>query len=146
MTTHREIASSCHCGNIALTVYWPGPGEMIPVRECGCGFCVKHGGRHTSHPEGRVDVRIADDTLVERYRFGTRTADFHICRTCGAEPLITSSIDGRLYAVVNVNCFDGVDADELVTSASDFDGEAVDDRLARRARNWIADVRFLTQD
>jgi hypothetical protein len=51
-------------------------------------------------------------------------------------------IDGRLYAVVSVNAFEGVDPVLLRRSPASFDGEGTDDRLARRKRNWIADVRF----
>jgi hypothetical protein len=79
---------------------------------------------------------------VAHYAFGTRTADFHICRTCGVFPLVTCDLDGRRYAVVNVNTFEGVDPEELVRSSADFEGESVGDRLARRRRNWIADVRI----
>lgn len=142
MAGGRTIASRCHCGNISLEFHWPGDGPLIPVRACGCSFCTKHGGVHTSHPDGRVDVRVDAPDLVERYRFGHRTADFHVCKRCGAVPVITSMIDGELYAVVNVNCFEGVDRETLVASASDFEGENAQSRLDRRKRHWIADVTF----
>ncbi len=74
--------------------------------------------------------------LVNRYRFGTETADFYICTRCGVAPIVTSEIDGSGYAVVNVNCFDDVDPAELDESPTDFDGEGTEDRLARRQRNW----------
>ncbi|MGZ8254573.1 MAG: hypothetical protein ACXWVT_06960, partial [Burkholderiaceae bacterium] len=61
---------------------------------------------------------------------------------CGAVPLATSTIDQRVYAVVNVNTFDDFDASILVPSTVTFDNESVPGRLARRARNWIGDVRF----
>jgi len=57
-------------------------------------------------------------------------------------PVVTSRIDGRLYAVVNVNTFDGVDPSLLRQSPSNLEGETEADRLARRARNWIGDVAF----
>jgi hypothetical protein len=58
-------------------------------------------------------------------------------------PVVTSEIEGRLYAVVNVNTFDGVDAALLKRSPANFDGEGTGSRLARRARNWIANVQFI---
>jgi hypothetical protein len=58
-------------------------------------------------------------------------------------PVVTSSIDGRLYAVVSVNAFEGVEASLLRREPASFDGEGEDSRLARRKRNWIADVEFL---
>jgi hypothetical protein len=89
-------------------------------------------------------VRIADPALVHRYAFGTKTADFHVCTVCGVVPVVTSRLDGRDYAVVSVNAFDGVDPALLQRAPVSFDGEGEGDRLARRQRNWIADVRFET--
>ena len=96
----------------------------------------------TSNPSGRLEVVIRDRSLATRYGFDTRTAEFHICARCGVVPVVTSLIDGRLYAVVSVNAFEGVDPVLLRRSPASFDGEGTDDRLARRKRNWIADVRF----
>lgn len=57
--------------------------------------------------------------------------------------VVTSKIEGRLYAVVNVNTFNGVDSALLRRSPADFDGEGTDSRLARRARNWIGNVEYV---
>ncbi len=132
----RQIHGSCHCGNVRFTFDWPVSGGFIPVRACGCAFCQKHRGVWTSHPKGLVKLSVDDPSRVQRYRFGTETADFHICSTCGVAPIVTSEIDDSSYAVVNVNCFDNVDRSELEESATDFEGEATEDRLARRKRNW----------
>jgi hypothetical protein len=56
--------------------------------------------------------------------------------------VVTSRIDDHLYAVVSVNAFEGVEASLLRRAPANFDGEGTDDRLARRKRNWIADVEF----
>jgi len=55
---------------------------------------------------------------------------------------VTSAIDDHLYAVVNVNTFDGIDQSALVRTATNFDGEGTSDRLERRKTNWIRDVRI----
>jgi hypothetical protein len=55
---------------------------------------------------------------------------------------VTSAIDDALYAVVNVNTLDGIDAFWFVRTAADFDGEGAGERLERRQRNWIARVRI----
>ena len=136
------IHGSCHCRNISLVLRWePDPLE-IPARACGCSFCSKHGGVWTSNPNGSLSVKVGDPALVSRYEFGTRTAFFHICTRCGVVPLVTSQIDNRLYAVVSVNALESVDPAWLDRAAANFDGEDVESRLARRQRNWIADVRF----
>ena len=137
------IHGRCHCGNIAFTLTWePDPSE-IPARACGCSFCTKHGGVWTSHPGGALRVRVEDPSRVSRYTFGTRTADFHVCTRCGIVPVVTSRIDDKLYAVVSVKAFEGVDASLLRRAPASFDGEGEDSRLARRKRTWIAEVEFL---
>lgn len=139
-----RIEGGCHCGNISYALQWPGDGAEIPVRVCGCTFCTKHGGAWTSHRDAELIAHVREPTLVSKYRFGTGTADFHVCARCGAVPLVTSGIDDRLYAVVNANTFEGVKPSSLVRTASNFDGEGTGDRLDRRKRNWIRSVRFST--
>ncbi len=140
------IHGKCHCGNIAFQLTWePDPTE-IPARACTCSFCLKHGGIWTSNPRGALEVAIQNTALVSKYGFGTRTAEFHTCARCGIVPVVTSRIDGRLYAVVSVNAFEGVDPSLVSRAPADFDGEGTDSRLARRKRNWIPDVRFLERN
>ena len=74
-TAMRRIQGSCHCGNTRFTLDWPHAGPTIPVRACGCVHCTKHRAAWTLHPEGRFNLRIADDLQVTRYRFGSNTAD-----------------------------------------------------------------------
>ena len=136
------ISGRCHCGNISFTLDWrPEPVE-IPARACTCTFCRKHGGVWTSCPGGTLKVMIEDRSRVSTYAFGTKTADFHVCAACGIVPVVTSRIDGRLYAVVSVNAFEGVEPGFLRRAPATFDAEDEETRLARRKRNWIADVQF----
>jgi len=137
------IQGKCHCGNISFSLAWePDPVE-IPARACNCSFCVKHGGVWTSNPSGALRVTVKDSSLVSRYVFGTKTAEFHICTRCGIVPVVTSQIDGHLYAVVSVNALEGVDQSSLRRAPASFDGEGTESRLARRKRNWIANVDFV---
>jgi len=135
-----QIRGACHCGNLAFELDWPDAAVPIPARACGCTFCRKHGASWTSNPEARLRVIVQDAAQVERYNFGTRTADFHVCKRCGVPAVVTSRIDGHDYAVVNINAFEGVDPAVFDRSTSDFDGEATEDRLARRKSRWIASV------
>jgi hypothetical protein len=134
------LDGKCHCGNIALTLEWLD--DEIPARACGCSFCVKHGGVWTSSPRARLRVKMIDESLVSRYAFGTRTATFHVCARCGAVPFVTSEIEGRVHAVVNVNALEGVDPSRVRRATADFEGEDIASRLARRKRNWIGEVRI----
>lgn len=137
---HTVIDGACHCKNIRYTLAWPGDVADIPVRQCGCGFCRQHGGWWTSIPQASLSAILVDEAAVSRYRFGTGTADFHVCANCGVVPFVTSEIDGNVYAVVNVRTFLNIDTGELQRSATDFDAEDIGTRLDRRKRNWIPAV------
>lgn len=136
------ICGGCHCGAITFKLDWQPEPDAIPARACSCTFCRKHGGVWTSCPGGRLAVSIRTPTRVSRYRFGTQTADFHVCPACGVVPVVTSAIGGRIYAVVNVNAFENVPASLLRRADANFDAEDEHVRLARRASNWIPDVVF----
>ena len=136
------LNGKCHCGNISFALEWEGNPAELPARACGCSFCVKHGGVWTSNPKSRLVVTFRDDSLVSKYVFGTRTATFHVCSRCGTVPLVTSEIASHLYAVVNVNALENVDPATLHRTAANVEGEDVESRIARRTRNWIADVRI----
>src|SRR4051794_3640898 len=103
------ITGACHCRNIAVSLDWEGDAPEIPARACACSFCQKHGGVWTSNPNARLTVTIRDPAQVSRYNFGTGTAAFHVCSTCGVVPVVTSEIDQHVYAVVSVNVLENVD-------------------------------------
>lgn len=138
-----QFPGSCHCGNItfSLTVQ-PAPTELR-ASACSCSFCTKHGAVWTAHPSGALKVQVKEPALVSRYSFATKTAQFHVCSRCGVAPVVTSKIEGRLYAVVSVNALEGVDPSLFRHKPVSFDGESVPARLARRQQHWIADVEYI---
>ncbi len=83
---------------------------------------------------------------MSRYTFGTRTAEFHVCSNCGIVPVVTSRIDGRLYAVVSVNALESIEPSLLRRASATFEGESEEIRLTRRKRNWIANVEYVEGD
>ena len=137
------IEGRCHCGNIGFSLGWEPDPEEIPARACDCSFCTRHGGVWTSCPDGHLRVSVQDAALVSHYAFGTRTAKFHVCARCGVVPLVTSTIDGHCYAVVNVNVFEGIEPARLKHGPASFGEEEADVRLARRQRYWIRHVEFV---
>jgi hypothetical protein len=139
------IRGSCQCRNITFLLRWEPEPTTIPARACTCSFCAKHGGVWTSNPGASLKIAIEDPSRVSNYSFGTHTAEFHVCASCGVAPVVTSRIEGRLYAVVSVNAFEGVDPALLQRAAASVDGETGSSRLARRQRNWIADVEFVAR-
>ena len=140
------IHGSCHCRNISFLLDWQPEPMEIPARACSCSFCVKHGGVWTSSPTGALAVEVKDASRVSKYSFGTKTAHFHVCAVCGAVPVVTSQIEGRTYAVVNVNAMEEIDPTLLRRAPVSFDGENETSRLSRRAKGWIPNVRFAGSD
>jgi hypothetical protein len=137
------ISGRCHCGNISFSLTWEPDPVHIPARACTCSFCAKHGGVWTSNPRGALRIVVADPALASKYTFGTGQASFHTCARCGIVPVVTTRIDDKLYAVVSVNAFEGVDQSIIRRESTNFDGEDGNARLARWRRNWIANVEYV---
>ena len=98
----RTISGKCHCGNIAYRLEWPEAGKAIAVRACGCTFCTKHGGVYTSHPGAALSARVGDENLVNKYAFGTKTAEFYVCVRCGASGLRPSGTSSTSISKLHV--------------------------------------------
>jgi len=137
----EQINGSCHCGNVCFTFDWPADQSEIPVRACTCSFCQKHGGRWTSHPSGQFSLQVATSARMTIYRFGSETADFHVCANCGVVPIVTCWIEDQRFAVVNANSFIDIDGARLVEMPMNFDAEPTQARLARRRTTWTPEAR-----
>jgi hypothetical protein len=87
-----------------------------------------------------LEVSAADWSLVELYRFGTRTADFLICRRCGVFIAAISDLETAPCAVVNVNCLDDRDRFTAQATMHEFQSETLETRTYRRAVNWMPAV------
>jgi hypothetical protein len=96
-----------------------------------------------SHPPGILEVAIREPNGVSKYSFGTHTADFYVCSKCGCVPVVTSTIEGRKYAVVNVNTFEEELGTRVRAAPVTHAEEVGATRLARRAKNWIRNVEVL---
>ncbi len=127
----------CHCGNIQVQVRLPKLPIETLVRSCACSFCRSHATRTVSDPDGHVDIQASDGSLLHRYRFGSRTADYLICRQCGVYVGAVCETAAGLRAVVNTPCLRDRAAFTQDAATPDYDGEALDQRLARRTKNWM---------
>ena len=137
-----DLHGSCHCGALRLSFHTARPLDALAWRRCGCDFCRRHGGFYTSDPQGRLVVEVTEPGALRRYRFGQKTADFLICAHCGVFMAVTAEIDGHLHAVVNLAVIDPPLAPPADIPIMDFEGETVENRTARRKRNWIGCVHI----
>src|ERR1700760_68201 len=125
-----EHKGSCHCGNLQVQLRLTRPPGENAIRSCSCTFCRSHGTRTVSDPAGQVEIRAEDWPLVERYRFGSRTADFLICRRCGVYVGAVCETQAGLRAVVNTLCLEDRAAFAADAVRPDYDGELTADRLS----------------
>jgi len=93
--THMDHLDGCHCANIHVRLRLSKPPEDNPLRACTCSFCRSHSPRMVAGLGGLFKVWADDWSLVENYRFGTRTCDFLICRRCGVFIAGSRGNDGR---------------------------------------------------
>jgi hypothetical protein len=137
-------SGGCHCENISVTLRLSRPPEQMPLRSCSCAFCRAHGTRTLSDRDGLVEIAAGDWSLVQRYQFGSRTADYLLCRRCGVYVGAVCETRNGLRAVVNVNCLADRAAFTQAPAAPDYEGESTDARLDRRSTNWMPAILELS--
>ena len=135
MSRRHVYPGSCHCGNVTVRLESERTPAELGLRADNCSFCVRHHGRYTSDPAGELHLAVRDEALLSRYRFGTRTAEFLICRECGV--FVAAYMPEPPVGVVNVHALDAR-ADFLACplQVADLDHESLEARLARRRARW----------
>ena len=136
------FAGGCHCGNLAYVFEASAGLDVLGLRADMCSFCRAHGARNTSDPNGAMRIRVRDGTLLERYRFALKTADFLICIRCGVYigALLPEANGG--WFTVNVNTFAHPPSLDFPVVPHDFDAEDVPARIARRKARWTPVAAF----
>lgn len=135
-----QHAGGCHCGNLRVQLRLTRLPADNRIRSCACSFCRAHATRTVSDPAGLFEVWAEDWALVEPYRFGSRTADYLVCRRCGVYIGAVCETAAGLRAVTNTNALNDRDAFTQPPARPDHEGEATEARLARRAANWTPTV------
>ncbi len=131
-----QYQGECHCRAIGYAYRTALAPRQWPIRACQCSFCRAHGARTTSDPSGRVEFKIADDTRLQRYRFGQRTADFLVCSACGVYIGAVIDTENGTFAIVNINVLDPVPEDLGAPQSMTYEGESAEQRVRRREERW----------
>ena len=139
--SHR-FEGRCHCGNISFVFDTSARLDVLGLRACQCSFCRAHGARTTSYPKGAIAIKVADESKLQRYRFGLNTADFFICRDCGVFVGAMMEEDGKRWITVNANTFRPVPAYDIAGAANDFGAEDASSRGDRRKLKWTPVTEF----
>ena len=133
----------CHCGNLSVSFETEKTPATLGVRSCKCSFCGPRSARSASDNAGRVSIRVKDEAALSRYRFGEKTADFLVCRTCGAYMGATfADDDGRAYATLNSRFFENADEFPAIGAHVSYAAEDAAAKRARRRRLWTPVAEF----
>ncbi|MFV3333404.1 GFA family protein [Pseudomonas sp. NY15437] len=138
------LQGSCHCGSLAVrTELSHDPADYTP-RACDCDFCRKHGAAYISDAQGQLAIhcRSAADSL--RYRQGSGTVEFLLCRRCGVLTAALWEDAGKTYAALNVQILDNPATLGAPQPASPRQ-LPLNERKERWRKLWFADVR-ITRD
>ena len=128
-----RVDGACHCGNLSFTLETRQTRETIAPRACDCGFCTRHGAQCWSDSEGSVTIAVREDALLQRYRFGERTADFLVCKRCGVYLGAMIGEGASARATVNLRLTALRDVPAAVVS---YQAESREARVARRLARW----------
>jgi hypothetical protein len=144
MTVHTA-SGACHCGNIVVELALAAPPGSYRPRVCDCEFCRKHGAAYVSDPKGSVQIGIRETRELVKYRQGSRSADFLLCRSCGVLVAVLYDHRERLYAAINARAVDSSAHWAEEQSVSPMELSAAE--KAERWRDvWFADVKILGLD
>lgn len=77
-----------------------------------------------------------DAKAIHRYRFGSKTADALLCRSCGVYVGVILEADAKTYGVVNVNVFDDQAPFARDAETMNYEHESAVERIARRKAKW----------
>jgi DNA-binding winged helix-turn-helix (wHTH) protein len=128
-----EYPGACHCGALHVRYHTAMPPSEWSVRACQCSFCSAHGALSASDPGGSLRFSADDETLLHRYRFGTHTAEFWLCRCCGV--YVGATIDAG-FGIVNVRALRPMPEGLPAPVAMSYEGEVPEARRARRINRW----------
>jgi hypothetical protein len=132
----RSYEGACHCGALSYRFDTRLPPAAWAVRACQCQFCRLHAALTSSDAAGSLSFHAGELSDLQRYRFGARTADFLLCRRCGAYlgATIRSSASG--FGLVNLRTLRPMPGDLCTPEPMNYDGESPAQRMARRESRW----------
>ena len=135
-TILQSHEGACHCGALGFTYRTGLPGERWSVRACQCSFCRLHDALSTSDPGGELVFAVREPQLLQRYRFGGRTADFLLCMRCGVYVGAQMTADGRAFGILNIHALRAPPSGLPRPVAMSYDGETAAERRSRRMQRW----------
>jgi hypothetical protein len=90
----------------------------------------------TSDPSGLIAFECSDLPSLQRYQFGSLSAEFLVCRRCGVYLGAQLASDGRRWGILNVRTLTPVPADLPGGELMDYEEETPEIRRRRREARW----------
>ncbi len=80
--------------------------------------------------------------MLQKYRFGLRTADFLLCTECGVYIGAVIETDSGAYGIVNVHALSETPEGLAATAPISYDAEDTGGRVSRREERWTPVTDF----
>ena len=135
-TSLKSHEGRCHCGAIGFVYRTALAPEDWPIRACQCTFCRLHAGLTTSDPDGSLLFFADEPEALNRYEFGLKTADFLICRNCGAYVGATTRAGTTRFGIINVRVLHSLAGLLRNPELMNYDSQDASERQARRELRW----------
>ena len=132
----NSIKGSCHCGNLKATLTTSKKPQDMWLRACQCDFCRSHNMRSLSDSEGCIEMRVQDESQLNRYHFGLKIVDFLICKNCGNYIGAVQQVDGQLFGIMNANLTENKGTQFGEANHALYEQETGEERSARRKDVW----------
>lgn len=131
-----SYAGQCHCGALQFQYQTGVLPTSWSVRACQCSFCRIHAILSTSDPAGSLAFQAVQSGALQRYRFGSQSADFLICRICGVYVGATCAGAPGRFGIVNVRALTPFPQGLPPPTSMHYEDESPGERLSRRAARW----------
>ncbi len=131
-----SFQGSCHCGAIGFDYHTNISPAEWSVRACQCSFCRAHDALSTSDPNGQLEFTSRNTEVLQRYRFGLKTADFMLCGRCGVYIGAVIETAGGAFGIVNVHALRATPGNTAKLAPASYDNENVAGRVSRREARW----------
>ena len=137
-----DFTGTCHCGAIGFIYRTALEPDRWSVRACQCSFCRAHDALSTSDPDGDLAFTASKPALLQKYRFGLKTADFLLCRECGVYIGALIETDGKAFGIINIHALQEPPAKLAPTAPIHYDDENTGGRVSRRTQRWTPVSRY----
>jgi hypothetical protein len=126
----------CHCRAVGFVYRTALAPEEWLIRACQCTFCRTHAALSTSDPRGSLEFIEHVPGSLNRYRFGQWTADFLVCRNCGAYIGAMMQSGSKGFGIINVRVLHSLVDRLSAAQPMNYENEGPAERIARRASRW----------